>query len=114
MPEENQTPKLSLAGSAIEYKYTSGDTYRVDVIDQTIRWTALSGSAEGSSGVEDADCVEVAPNVHMVTWLEASQEGVTLIVNVTDNTVFCSYMYDGRRHFWHGSLLSLKPKRAQQ
>lgn len=96
-----------MIGKTIEYQYENGDSYRVELTAEKATWTALSGSAAGATGDEDFDCVEVAPNVFMIGWLESSGEVVTLVVNVDQMTIHCNYVYGQTRHFWQGKVISI-------
>ena len=96
-----------MIGKAIEYTYSIGDSYRVELTETGATWTALSGSAAGSTGTEVYDYAEVAPNVFMITWLESSAEVVTLVANLNEMTIHCSYVYEKERHFWQGKINSI-------
>ena len=83
-----------LKGKTIEYCYQNGDRYRVSFTKLGATWTALSGPAAGSSGTENYKCAMVAPNVFFITWLEETREVVSLIVDLDNAKVVCSYVHE--------------------
>ncbi|MEM8860746.1 MAG: phenolic acid decarboxylase [Chloroflexota bacterium] len=96
-----------MIGKTIEYQYENGDSYQVELTEAKATWTALTGSAAGATGDEDYDCVEVAPNIFMIGWLESSGEVVTLVVNLDEMAIHCNYVYEKDRHFWRGKVISV-------
>ena len=96
-----------LKGKTIEYCYQNGDRYRVSFTKLGATWTTLSGPAAGSSGTENYKCAMVAPNVFFITWLEETREVVSLIVDLDNAKVVCSYVHETTLHFFHGEITAI-------
>lgn len=104
---------MELIGRAIEYNYGGADSYRVEFTktdDQVFaHWHCLTGEHAGDNRKETADIERVADSVFFVTWLEPTQEMVSFVLNLHNNTITCSYYYDGERHWWKGTVTDIKP-----
>lgn len=104
--------KMSIIGQTIEYKYDDGDTYKVSFQQDNdtffAHWYVLSGKHKGENRKETADIAEVAPNVWFVSWLEPTLEVVSIVFNLNNNKVTCSYYFDKEKYFWHGKIINVK------
>ena len=99
----------TLSGQTVSYTYTTGDSYRVSVADGKAIWLVLTGANAGETREEVADFAEVAPDVWFVTWLEPTQEVVSLVLNLAARSVHCSYYGEGERYFWQGNITDIGP-----
>lgn len=103
--------EMSIIGKTIEYKYDDGDDYKVKFEKEGdtfyAHWYVLSGKYKGENRKETADIAEVAPNVWFVSWLEPTQEVVSVVFNL-NKEVTCSYYFDKKKDFWHGKVLNVK------
>lgn len=102
----------SLSGTVIEYNYDGADAYRLEFGEGTAHWTALTGQNAGENRVERSDTVEVAPDVWFVSWLEPTEEVVSLAVNLAERRIYASYYFDGERFFWTGRITQITPAAA--
>jgi phenolic acid decarboxylase len=100
---------MELVGKALEYEYDHGETYQVVFHDNSATWTCLAGPYAGATGTESQDAVEVAPNILFVSWLEETQEVVSLVANLNNMTIFCSYVLENKRHQWQGRIKYFGP-----
>lgn len=99
MPEVAQ-----LSGHQFRYSYDNGVAYIITFeSDQLLRWEAIAGPEQGMSAAETYDSVQVAPNVHFITWLE---EGGTVISQVADYNQMIVYTSVA----CHGNQILLKGK----
>lgn len=94
----------TLAGTTIEYAYAGADSYRLDIGDGSVHWTALTGQNAGENRTEQADIVEIAQDVWFISWLEPTQELVSLCINLAKRRIYASYYCEGERFFWKGSV----------
>lgn len=103
---------MNLINHTIDYQYHDSDSYRV-VFTQNKKgktfahWHVLTGTHSGDNRKEVADISEVAPNVWFVSWLEPTLEVVSFVANLNDNSITCSYYYNGERHWWAGTILAV-------
>lgn len=108
-----QTKKeMNIIGKTIEYKYNDGDNYKVkfEKEDNTFfaHWYVLSGEYKGENRKETADIAEVAPNVWFVSWLEPTQEVVSIVFNLNKNEITCSYYFNKEKYFWYGKIINVE------
>lgn len=94
-----------LAGNVIEYTYDGADSYRVRFGEGTATWEVLTGKHAGSSRKEVAQTHDVAPGMHFVTWLEPTDEVVTLLVDLNTMRITCSYTYAKEQFLWRGTIV---------
>lgn len=104
---------MTLINKTIEYTYDGADSYRVEFTqadDQIFaHWHCLTGDHAGDNRKETADIEEVTENVFFVTWLEPTQEMVSFVLNLDNDTITCSYYYGGERHWWKGAVTDITP-----
>ena len=49
----------------------------------------------------------VALNVFFITWLEETREVVSLIFDLDNAKVVCSYVHETTLHFFHGEITAI-------
>ena len=59
----------------------------------TSTWISLEGNALGQTGTQPCSQIEIAPEIFLVTWLEANNETVTMAINLKDKTVHTSFRH---------------------
>lgn len=93
-----------LNGYTLEYQYDGADRYRVRFGDGTATWEVLTGAHQGESRTETALRRKIAEDLFMVTWLEPTQEVVTLVANLAAREITCSYTFGDAQFLWHGTI----------
>jgi len=104
--------KSSLSGQSLVYEYTQavsitpkgagdyeaisfGETVEVVFSDEWCTYYGIVGKFKGESERSACGQKEIAPGIHFVTWLEATGQLVTLVINLNAKTINASFLSRG-------------------
>ncbi len=93
------------------FKYAGGNTYRVDVPDDTsIRWECLAGDEKGKSEQERVDRRAIAHNIYFVSWTEKDGTIVSQVIDLNRHHVTSTISLGRNRYFLEGSVTRIPSK----
>ena len=96
---------FQLTGHRFKYIYKTGAEYVIFFKDEhTLHWEAVAGPDKGRSAIEIYDSIQIEPNVHFISWLEADGTVVSQVVDYKQMHVYTSLAIDGNRVFLEGKL----------
>ncbi|MEV6836325.1 MoaF N-terminal domain-containing protein [Streptomyces sp. NPDC051133] len=81
-----------LAGTLIEYTYSTGNRYRMEFGPDTLTFHLLEGSAPPHTVTLPYRARLVRPGLYLVTWTVKPGIHVTLLVDLTERVVHVSAM----------------------
>lgn len=108
--------KERLHGRKMDVNYETGYHFQIEFLDaNTIRWYALSKTAEGAPSVEEepVSVMEIAEGVYFQSWIEASGIVVSQIDDFNQGKVFAFMTWPdekgrgGREKLLHKGILSI-------
>ena len=94
-----------LTGHQFKYTYDNGVAYMVAFeSDQSLHWEAIAGPDRGRSATETYDSVQVAPNIHFITWLEEDGTVISQVADYNQMIVYTSLTCHGNQILLKGKL----------
>lgn len=94
-----------LSGHQFHYRYDNGVAYVITFeSNQLLRWDAIAGPDQGMSATETYDSVQVAPNVHFITWLEGDGTVISQVADYNQMIVYTSLTCHGNQILLKGKL----------
>lgn len=94
-----------LSGHQFKYSFDNGVAYEVIFeSDQSLHRKAIAGPDQGMSATQMYDSVQVAPNIHFITWLEEDGTVISQVADYNQMIVYTSLTCHGNQILLKGKL----------
>ena len=95
---------MEVTGKILEYKYESGERYRLLFGIKTVTWKCMAGLAAGLSGTDSYGAIEIAPDIFFISWSKTDDEVVSIVADFKKDILHCCHTQKGTRFFVKGNI----------
>ena len=100
---------MKLTSNILKFKSDLEEVYQIRFGPKAITWECLRGKDKGLSRTVFYETVEIASKKHFVSWLNADNETVRMIVNLKNKTISYNFKNKGMRQFSKGEIIYFGP-----